>query len=161
MATEVNYAEQRGDILRELDGLRAEVDPEKRIGYLILDREPLNIVSYAARAQICALIEAFDEDDDVGVIVIRGANGVFSSGGDVKRFPQIPKNKMSDLADNIGAPERCSKPVIAALEKYAFGVAFELSLACDFRFAIKETQVGLPEVAIGQMPGSGGSVRVA
>ena len=93
MATEVNYAEQRGDILRELDGLRAEVDPEKRIGYLILDREPLNIVSYAGRAQICALIEAFDEDDDVGVIVIRGANGVFSSGGDVKRFPQIPKNR--------------------------------------------------------------------
>ena len=36
MATEVNYAEQRGDILREVDGLRAEVDPEKRIGYLIL-----------------------------------------------------------------------------------------------------------------------------
>jgi 2-oxoglutaroyl-CoA hydrolase len=158
---ERNYAERRGDILRDLDGLRAEVDVEKRIGYLTLDREPLNVVSYKGRAQIRALIEAFDEDEDVGVIVIRGANGVFSSGGDVKKFPDIPKNKMSDLADNIGAPERCSKPVIAALEKYAFGVAFELSLACDFRFAIKETQVGLPEVAIGQMPGSGGSVRVA
>ncbi len=161
MAMERNYAERRGDILRDLDGLRVEVDAEKKIGYLILDREPLNIVSYKGRAQIRAVIEAFDEDDDVGVVVIRGANGVFSSGGDVKRFPEIPKNKMSDLADNIGAPERCSKPVIAALEKYAFGVAFELSLACDFRFAIKETQVGLPEVAIGQMPGSGGSVRVA
>ena len=161
MAMEVNYADRRGQILRKLDGLRVELDAEKRIGYLILDRKPLNIVSYTGRAQICSLIEAFDEDDDVGVIVIRGANGVFSSGGDVKRFPKIPKNKMSDLADNIGAPERCSKPVIAALEKYAFGVAFELSLACDFRFAIKETQVGLPEVAIGQMPGSGGSVRVA
>ena len=34
MATEVNYAERRGDILRELDGLRAEVDAEKGIGYL-------------------------------------------------------------------------------------------------------------------------------
>ena len=64
MATEVNYAERRGDILRELDGLRAEVDAEKGIGYLILDREPLNIVSYTGRSQICALIEAFDEDDD-------------------------------------------------------------------------------------------------
>ncbi len=161
MAMERDYAAIRGDILRDLDGLRVEVDAENKIGFLILDREPLNIVSYKGRAQIRAIIEAFDEDEDVGVVVIRGANGVFSSGGDVKRFPEIPKNKMSDLADNIGAPERCSKPVIAALEKYAFGVAFELSLACDFRFAIKETQVGLPEVAIGQMPGSGGSVRVA
>ena len=158
---ERNYAEQRADILNELDGLRVEVDVEKRIGYLILDRAPLNVVSYKGRAQIRAIIEAFEDDDDVGVVVIRGANQVFSSGGDVKKFPQIPKNKMSDLADNIGAPERCAKPVIAAMEKYAFGVAFELSLACDFRLASADCQVGLPEVSIGQMPGSGGSVRVA
>ncbi len=157
---ERDYAERRGDVLRELDGLRVEVDAEKKIGYLILERPPLNIVSYNERAQIRAIIEAFDEDDDVGVVVIRGADGIFSSGGDVKRFPEIPKNKMSDLADNIGAPERCSKPVIAAIEKYALGVGFELSLACDFRFATKDAVVGLPEVTIGQMPGSGGSVRI-
>ena len=126
---ERDYAQRRGDILRDLDGLRVEVDEKNRIGYLILDRPPLNIVSFKGRAQIRAIIEAFDEDDDVGVVVIKGANGVFTSGGDVKRFPDIPKNKMSDLADNIGAPERCSKPVIAAIEKYAFGVGFELSLA--------------------------------
>ena len=155
-----DYAERRADILRELDGLRVEVDAEKKIGYLILDRPPLNLVSFRGRAQIRAIIEAFDEDDDVGVVVIRGAGGVFTSGGDVKRFPEIPKNKMSDLADNIGAPERCSKPVIAALEKFAFGVGFELALACDFRLATKQTLVALPEITIGQMPGSGGSVRV-
>jgi 2-oxoglutaroyl-CoA hydrolase len=156
-----DYADQRAKVLRELDGLRVEVDPEKKIGHLILDRPPLNIVSYRARSQICAIIEAMDEDDDVGVVVIRGANGVFTSGGDVKSFPSIPKNGMSDLADNIGAPERCSKPVIAALEKYCFGVGFELSLACDFRLATEDCLVALPEITIGQMPGSGGSVRVA
>ena len=102
-----------------------------------------------------------DQDDDVGVICIRGSNGVFSSGGDVKRFPDIPKNKMSDLADNIGTPERCAKPVIAALERYCFGVGFELALACDFRLATRDCLVALPEVSIGQMPGSGGSVRIA
>jgi 2-oxoglutaroyl-CoA hydrolase len=67
---------------------------------------------------------------------------------------------MSHLAWNIGAPERCPKPVIAALEKYAFGVGWELALACDFRLATKETLVALPEITIGQMPGSGGSQRV-
>ncbi|MEC8174352.1 MAG: enoyl-CoA hydratase/isomerase family protein, partial [Pseudomonadota bacterium] len=125
---ERDYAERRGDILRDLDGLRVEVDPEKKIGYLILDRPPLNIVSFKGRAQIRAIIEAFDEDDDVGVVIIPGANDVFYSGGDVKKFPEIPKTKMSYLADNIGAPERCSKPVIAVIEKYAFGVGFELCL---------------------------------
>jgi 2-oxoglutaroyl-CoA hydrolase len=156
-----DYAERRAEVLRELDGLRVEVDGEARVGHLILDRPPLNVVSYAARAQIRALIEAFDDDDRVGVVVIRGANGVFTSGADVKGFPDIPKDGMSNLADNVGAPERCSKPVIAVLERYAFGVGFELALACDFRLATRDTLVGLPEITLGQMPGSGGGVRVA
>jgi 2-oxoglutaroyl-CoA hydrolase len=67
---------------------------------------------------------------------------------------------MSHLAWNIAAPERCPKPVIAAMEKYAFGVGLELALACDFRVATKDTLIALPEVSIGQMPGSGGSQRV-
>ena len=155
-----NYAEERGALLQDLDGLRVEVDADKKIGYLILDRPPLNIVSYKGRSQIRAIIEAMDEDDDVGVIVIRGANGIYTSGGDVKAFPDIPFDGMSDLAWNIGAPERCSKPVIVALEKYAFGVGFELAMACDFRLATKDTLVALPEINLGEMPGSGGSVRV-
>ncbi len=156
-----DYSEHRARLLRDLDGLRVEIDAGRRIGHLILDRPPLNIVSFRARAQIRAVLEAMDEDDEVGVIVIRGAGGVFTSGGDVKSFPSIPRDLMSDLADDIGTPERCRKPVIAALEKYCFGVGFELALACDFRLATESCLVALPESAIGQMPGSGGSVRVA
>ena len=155
-----DYAEARAALLRDLDGLAVEVDAEKRIGPLWLDRPPLNIVSYRAREQIRAIIEEFDRDHDVGVVVIRGKGGVFTSGGDVKAFPDIPPNGMSDLAYNIAAPERCSKPVIAAIEKYCFGVGFELALACDFRLATVDSLVALPESAIGQMPGSGGGVRV-
>jgi len=159
--TSRNYADDRAELLRALDGLRVEVDAARKVGHLILDRPPLNIVSYRGRSQIRALIEAMDEDDDIGVIVIRGANGVYTSGGDVKSFPQIPFDGMSDLAWNIAAPERCSKPVIVALEKYCFGVGFELAMACDFRIATRETELALPEINLGEMPGSGGSVRVA
>lgn len=154
------YAARRAEDLDKLDGLRVEVDEKKRIGYLFLDRPPLNIVSYKARTQIRAIIEEMDRDPAVGVVVIRGANGVYTSGGDVRGFFDVPRDGMSHLAWNIGAPERCSKPVIAALEKYAFGVGWELALACDFRLATKETLVALPEVTIGQIPGSGGSQRV-
>jgi 2-oxoglutaroyl-CoA hydrolase len=157
---EKNYSERRAEVLKDLDGLRVEVDVKKNIGFIYLDRPPLNIVSYRARAQIRAIIECMDEDPDVGVIVIRGANGLYTSGGDVKAFPEIPFDGMSDLAWNIGAPERASKPVIAALEKYAFGVGFELAMACDFRLATEETLLALPEINLGEMPGSGGSVRV-
>ena len=157
---ERDYAERRGDILRDLDGLRVEVDPEKKIGYLILDRRPLNIVSFKGRAQIRAIIEAFDEDEDVGVVIIRGANDVFSSGGDVKKFPEIPKTKMSDLADNIGAPELLLKAGHRGHREIRLRRRLRLCLACDFRFATEDALVGLPESAIGQMPGSGGSARV-
>lgn len=156
-----DYAEQRASILRDLDGLHYEVDAKRKVGFLWLDRPPLNLVSYRGRSQINALMEAFGQDPDVRVVVIRGKNGVYTSGGDVKAFPQIELDGMSHLAWNIAAPERCPKPVICVLEKYAMGVGFELAMACDFRIATKETILALPEVTLGQIPGSGGSQRVA
>jgi 2-oxoglutaroyl-CoA hydrolase len=161
MAMQKDYAHMRGAVLRELDGLRYDVDAGQKVGWLILDRPPLNVISYRGRSQIAAIIEAFGEDPDVRVVVIRGANGVYSSGGDVKAFPQIERDGMSDLAWNIAAPERCPKPVICAMEKYAMGVGFELAMACDIRLATADTQLALPEVTLGQIPGSGGSQRVA
>ena len=143
-----DYAELRASILRDLDGLRYDVDAAKKIGWLLLDRPPLNIVSYRGRSQIAAIMEAFAADDDVRVVVIRGANGVYTSGGDVKSFPQIERDGMSDLAWNIAAPERCPKPVVCAMEKYAMGVGLELAMACDIRLATKDTMLALPEVSL-------------
>ena len=156
-----DYAEMRGAILRDLDGLRCEVDPERKIGWLYLDRPPLNVISYRGRSQIAAIIEAFGQDPDVRVVVIRGANGVYTSGGDVKAFPRIERDGMSHMAFNIAAPERCPKPVICAMEKYAMGVGFELAMSCDIRLATADSVLALPEVSLGQIPGSGGSQRVA
>src|SRR5919198_4661773 len=156
-----DYAEQRAAILRDLDGLHYEVDPSKKVGFLWLDRPPLNVVSYLGRRQIAAIMEAFGADADVRVVVIRGRNGIYTSGGDVKAFPQIERDGMSDLAWNIAAPERCPKPVVCVLEKYAMGVGLELAMACDIRIATKDTVLALPEVTLGQIPGSGGSQRVA
>src|SRR6267154_1869010 len=156
-----DYADMRASILRDLDGLRYEVDAGKQIGWLILDRPPLNIVSYRGRSQINAVMEAFGQDPDVRVVVIRGANGTYTSGGDVKAFPDIETDGMSHLAWNVAAPERCPKPVICAIEKYAMGVGLELAMACDIRLATKDSVLALPEVSLGQIPGSGGSQRVA
>src|ERR1700724_3024657 len=156
-----DYADMRAAILRDLDGLRYEVDARKQIGWLILDRAPLNIVSYRGRSQINAIMEAFGQDPDVRVVVIRGANGTYTSGGDVKAFPDIETDGMSHLAWNIAAPERCPKPVVCVLERYAMGVGLELAMACDIRIATKDTLLALPEVTLGQIPGSGGSQRVA
>src|SRR6266581_2409190 len=156
-----DYAEQRAAILRDLDGLPYNVHAKKKAGFLWLDRPPLNVVSYRGRSQIAAIIESFGTDADVRVVVIRGKNGVYTSGGDVKAFPQIERDGMSHLAWNIAAAERCPKPVVCVLERYAMGVGLELAMACDIRIATKDTVLALPEVTLGQIPGSGGSQRVA
>jgi 2-oxoglutaroyl-CoA hydrolase len=156
-----DYAEQRASVLRNLDGLNYEVDVKRKVGFLWLDRPPLNVLSYRGRSQINAIMEGLGQDPEVRVVVIRGKNGVYTSGGDVKAFPAIELDGMSDLAWNIASPQRCPKPVICVMEKYAMGVGLELAMACDIRIATKDTVLALPEVTLGQIPGSGGSQRVA
>ena len=51
--------------------------------------------------------------------------------------------------------------MIAKLRGFAFGVGLELALACDFRIAADDVELGLPEVKIGMIPGSGGTQRLA
>jgi len=155
-----DYAAQRASLLKDLDGLRYDVDPMRRIGTLWLDRPPLNVVSYRGRSQINAIIEAFGQDPDVRVVVIRGKNGVYTSGGDVKAFPDIELDGMSDLAWNIASPQRCSKPVICVMEKYAMGVGLELAMACDIRIASERAQFGSFELRRGMHPADGGIVRL-
>src|SRR5262249_8733718 len=146
---------------KDLDGLRWEKDAGARAGYLILDRPPMNVIAFRARAQIAAIIAAMDEDPEIRVIVIRGANGLYSSGGDIAGFLKVERDGMHDLAWNVAGPERAKKPVVAAIEKWAMGVAFELALAADFRIATENSQLALPEINLGITPGSGGTVRIA
>ena len=142
------------------DGFRVEVDPVRERADIVLDRPPFNVVSMLAREQLRITFEALDADERVRVIVVRGQGDHFSSGGDIKGFLAATPEKVSQLAWNIAAPARCSKPVIAAGRGYCFGVGFELSLACDFRLVTETTLYALPEQKLGQIPGSGGSARL-
>ena len=155
------YARSRAALLEDVDGIRVEKDVAKRAGYLIFDRPPMNIITFRNRFQIRALLEEMDQDPDVRVIVIRGANGLYSSGGEIPGFLKVDRDGMSDLAFNVATPSRCRKPVIVGIEKFAMGVSFELALACDFRIATEDTQLALPEINLGTIPGSGGTHRIA
>jgi 2-oxoglutaroyl-CoA hydrolase len=120
-----------------------------------------NRVSMAARDQLRAVFEELDGDDAIRFVVLTGAGGAFTAGGDIPGFLERSAWHVSRLADNVAAAERCTKPVIAALRGYTFGVGLELALACDFRIAADDLQLGFPEVTIGMIPGSGGTQRLA
>lgn len=146
--------------LTDLDGFRVEIDAERQRGDIILDRPPMNVIMMPQRDQLRCAFEALDEDDRVRVVVLRAEGKNFSSGGYIKGFLEASPEHVSHLADNVAAPWRCSKPVIATNQGYTFGVGFEISLACDFRIVTPYTQYALPEQKLGQIPGSGGSARL-
>src|SRR5919202_910277 len=101
-------------------------------------------------------------DAAVRVIVVGGAGEkAFTAGGDIPGFMTRTPEELSHLAKNVGAAERCPKPVVAKLHGFTFGVGLELALACDLRIAADDTVLGLPEITLGMIPGSGGTQRLA
>jgi 2-oxoglutaroyl-CoA hydrolase len=147
--------------VNELDGLRVERDGD--VATITLDvPEKLNRVSMTARDQLAALFEELGRDDAIRAIVLTGAGEqAFTAGGDIAGFLEQTPEQLTRLAWNVAAPERCPAPVIAKVRGYCFGVGLELALACDFRIASDDAELGLPEVRIGMIPGSGGTQRLA
>jgi 2-oxoglutaroyl-CoA hydrolase len=144
------------------DGFRLERDAGRAVATITLDVPgKLNRVSMLARDELRTAFGELDADDAVRFVVLTGAGDAFTAGGDIPGFLERSAWDVSRLADNVAAPERCTKPVIAALRGYCFGVGLELALACDFRLAADDVQLGFPEVTIGMIPGSGGTQRLA
>ncbi|MDX6510632.1 MAG: 2-oxoglutaroyl-CoA hydrolase [Gaiellaceae bacterium] len=146
--------------MTEHDGFRVEnADGVARITLDVPGK--FNRVSMAARDELAQVFAELGRDESVRTIVLAGEGEAFTAGGDIAAFLQREPEEVSRLAWNVAAPERCPKPVIARLQGYALGVGFELALACDFRIASEDIQLGLPEVRLGMIPGSGGTQRLA
>ena len=137
-----------------------------RIATITLDRQKaLNSFDreqYAAFAEVCA---QFKDDDDAWVAIITGAGDrAFSAGADLRdMIPAMmdePSKERFELAPTIMRGMYISKPLIAAINGYAFGGGLEVALACDLRIASTNAQMGQPEVGLGLLPGWGGTQRL-
>jgi 2-oxoglutaroyl-CoA hydrolase len=142
--------------------LRTDRDADRGVATITLDDpDKHNRVPMAARQELADLFDALSRDDAIRVIVLTGTGErAFSAGGDVMGFLRTDPATLSRLAWNVAAPERCPKPVIAKLRGYVLGVGLELALASDFRIAADNVELGLPEIRLGMIPGSGGTQRL-
>jgi 2-oxoglutaroyl-CoA hydrolase len=147
--------------INQFDGFRVEIKSDKKSGDIILSRAPLNVIKYSQRIQMAEAFKELDNNNDVRVIVLKADGKNFSSGGKIEGFMQETPETLTMLAQNVMTPEKIRKPVIAVIQGYCFGVGLEFALACDFRIVTKNAQLSLPEMKIGMIPGSGGSVRLA
>jgi 3-hydroxyacyl-CoA dehydrogenase len=128
------------------------------IAVLTIDNPPVNALSVAVRQGLIDGLGRAIGDPAVAAIVIIGRGKTFIAGADIREFgkpPQPPR-----LTAAIAEIEASPKPVVAAIDGVALGGGLEVALGCHFRIGTKRTQVGLPEVKIGIVPGAGGIERL-
>jgi len=123
-----------------------------------IDRPPVNAINHAIRAGLITALAAIETDDDVDRIILAGAGDIFAAGADAGEFglPMV----QPDLPAVVAALEAATVPVIAAIKGACLGGGLELALACRWRIAAPSAQLGLPEVILGVVPGSGGTQRL-
>ncbi|XP_021573710.1 peroxisomal bifunctional enzyme-like isoform X1 [Carlito syrichta] len=121
-----------------------------------LRNPPVNVLSVSVLHGIKEALQKAETDRTVKAIVICGAGGKFCAGADIRGFgtPTAFGNVLKHVVDEIQSYE---KPVVAAIQGIALGGGLELALACHYRIAHAEAQVGLPEVTLGILPGARGT----
>ena len=139
---------------------------EDGIAILEIDDAPANTYTYEMMLQLDAAILKARMDENVHVIVMRGAGEKFFSAGAsipmlTKADPQFKYYFCLHANETLSRLEQTPKLVIAALNGHTVGGGLEIALACDIRIAKKEGgKIGLPEVNLGVLPGTGGTQRL-
>ena len=131
------------------------------VAVITLDNPPVNGLGHATRLGITQGLEKAQADVSVKAIVITGAGKAFSGGADIKEFGSPKALAEPNLLSVILALEASTKPIVAAIHSVCMGGGLELALGCHYRVAAPGTQVALPEVKIGLIPGAGGTQRLS
>jgi len=139
---------------------------EDGVATIVVDRPPLNALSYQAKEEIAACLEEIAADPAVRCLIVFGAGGrAFSVGSDIKEFPEVTARRLGRqraLREHAvyNRLDFFPVPTIAAIEGHCLGGGLELALACDLRVASEASRLGLPEVKLGVFPAGGGTERL-
>lgn len=126
---------------------------------LTINNPPVNAFSPGVPEGLHAGLGAALGDDGVRAVVIIGGGRTFIAGADIKTF-DLPREQAPDLRGFISRLDAFEKPTVAAIHGTALGGGLEVALACTYRVAVKDAQMGLPEVKLGVLPGAGGTQRL-
>ena len=133
------------------------------IATITLDRPPVNAVNLEVIDDFLTAVAGLGDDAAVRAVVITGSDGRFCAGADIAMMRDVSRanhERVRRWVDVQAALEALSKPVIAAINGYAFGGGAELALACDFRWMAADAAIGFPEIGLGIFPGAGGTQRL-
>lgn len=130
-----------------------------------LNNPPLNLVTKELTEALAEILAHIEVSGMVRAVVLASTGeGAFSAGSDVREFPslhgRVGEGKLIDENAAYNQLASLAVPTVAAIEGDALGGGLELALCCDLRVASRTARLGLPEVRLGVMPGSGGTQRL-
>ncbi|KAN0041609.1 hypothetical protein ACTFIV_004153 [Dictyostelium citrinum] len=134
-----------------------------RVGLVTLNRpKSLNALSDGLISEVNSAVKLFQEDKDVGSIIITGSEKAFAAGADIKEMEKVtlPDAYNNDLLAQWHDLTKIRKPIIAAVNGYALGGGCELAMMCDIIIAGEKAVFGQPEIKLGTIPGCGGTQRL-
>lgn len=135
------------------------------VGIATLNRpKARNALNREMIAELDSVLRGFEADDAVGAIIVTGGAEMFCAGADIKEMTDktFASAYLEDFVTrDWDAINACRKPVIAAVAGNALGGGCEFALMCDIVVADASARFGQPEVALGTIPGGGGTQRLA
>lgn len=131
---------------------------QDNVAVLSVNNPPTNALDNAVRSGLISALEKAENDADVEAVLLHAQGRSFPSSVDVS--DTVDAAALPTLAYVCDRLEACSKPVVVGLHGMAFGSGLELAMAAHYRIAHADTKIGLPEVNLGLVPGTGGTQRM-
>jgi len=122
--------------------------------HICISHPPVNAISRAMRRELLDAVTTLQSSDATAALLYC-AGRTFIAGADIREMGQADTHPL--LPEVMQAYRQSAKPVVACLHGTPRGGGVELSMACQYRVALQSTSLGLPEVALGLVPGSGGT----
>mmetsp|Transcript_14127 Transcript_14127/g.17123 ORF Transcript_14127/g.17123 Transcript_14127/m.17123 type:complete len:291 (-) Transcript_14127:246-1118(-) len=133
------------------------------IATLTLNRpKALNALNFAVMADVITALKRFDDDPEVRCIVMTGAGRAFAAGADIKEMEkqELAATYMANKSHGWEQMYATKKPLIGAVNGFAFGGGCEVAMMCDILIASENAVFGQPEIKLGILPGMGGTQRL-
>jgi len=139
------------------------VEIEGTVAEVRLNRpEKLNAVTQSMSEELVRVVRALNEDSAIRAVVYTGTGRAFSAGSDIATLDRYTTPwELRNRRDYCDALRDLRKPVIAAVNGYAFGGGLEASLTCDIRIAAENATFAAPEIKLGWIGGGGMSALLA
>jgi enoyl-CoA hydratase len=139
------------------------VETHGKVGLVRLNRpDDYNALNVKLWGELIDALKAFDEDENIGAIVITGNDKVFAAGADIKEMADASAVEMlmQGKISRFDEVAKIKKPLIGAVSGWCLGGGNELAMSLDMIVASEKARFGQPEINLGVIPGAGGTQRL-